>query len=159
MEFNAKTVAIAVAATAVIVGAGVIIAKLVSTSEEKEAVDTAATETLNEEARTSALEASACQFKESLDGFDMATLYEADGAMDKKVRAALVWAIFHYINNADLHDRQARKMLPFLDGVEDIALRNELSRVAKRVIGHVYLSIKDRPEMEYSYEAIDLLID
>jgi len=159
MEFNAKNIAIAVAATAVFVGVGVIVAKLVSGCEEKQEVDTETDEITLEEARRSSLANNTTQFTQAAGEFTMSTLYEEDGSLNPRVRIALIWAILIYVNNVDLSDRQARKVLPFLDGVVDVPARNELGRIAKRVIGKIYLALKDDPDLKQTYESVELLLD
>lgn len=158
MEFNTKNIVIAVAATAVFVTVGVVIAKVLANMNEKveaEAEDTADLES----AKKASLAINAGRFEQAMAGVTMDNLFEADGRLNPKVRAALTDAIYFYVNNIDLNERQNRKHLSFLDGLEDAAVRVEMAKVAKRIIGIIYKGGTETPDVEFTPEYVDSLFD
>lgn len=155
MEFNAKNIAIAVACAAAFIGSVVIITKLIESNKEAEPMSA---EDL-EAAKQTTLNTSSAQMAAAVEGLDMASIYDTDGTLTKKVRSALVEAIYNYALTSDLNERHNRKHISVLDGIEDVAVRNELARVAKRVVGSIYKAAEENPEQDFTLEFVDTLID
>lgn len=158
MEFNTKNIIIAGAATAALVAVGVVIAKVLANMNEKaeaEAEDAADLES----AKTASLNIAVDRFEQAMSDVTMDNLFEADGRLNPKVRDAMGDAIYFYVSNVDLNDRKNRKHISFLDGLEDAAVRVELVKVAKRIIGVIYKGVTETPDVEFTPEYVDSLFD
>lgn len=156
MELNIKTISIAIASVVALTGAVYLVSKFRSEDKVEETVSD--DNTVESSDKADALSESADEIKMALEGFDMSNLYEADGSLNTNVRSALSKAILHYIQNEDLTSRAARKDMPFLWGIEDVALRNELTRITKRIVGLYYVACRSTPDIVWDITVIDEML-